>query len=38
MSIIDKVAVLKNILSVVDKVVTVAIQCIEYILKQKDLV
>lgn len=37
MSIMDKVAVLKNVLSVVDKIVTVMINCIDYLLKQKDI-
>lgn len=36
MSILDKVAILKNILNMADKVIAVVLQCVEYILAQKD--
>lgn len=37
MSIMDKVAILKNILNMADKVIGIVLHCVEYVLSQKDV-
>lgn len=38
MSVMDKITTLKTILNMVEKVVTVMIKVVEYVLEQKDIV
>lgn len=38
MSVMDKISTLKTILNMVEKVVTVMIKVVEYVLEQKDVV
>ncbi|UPW41014.1 hypothetical protein [Sigmofec virus UA08Rod_5746] len=37
MSVLDKVAILKNILTMADKVIGIVLHCVEYILSQKEV-